>query len=69
MGRRDEDLKHYGPEPHLTDGQEMVHAMVHEKAIGKTIAAIYLGDDERFRSFDPENSPPDGIFRSEYLAF
>jgi hypothetical protein len=25
---------------------EMVHAMVHEKAFGKTIAAVYVGDSE-----------------------
>lgn len=69
MGRRDDDLKHYGPEPHFGISPEAVHHQVHHKAIGKTIAAIYLGDNERFRSLDPENSPPDGIFRSEYLAF
>ncbi len=43
--------------------------MIHEPAIGKTIAAVYLGDNEPFVSMDPENAPPDGIFRSEYLAF
>jgi hypothetical protein len=44
-------------------------SQVHEASIGKTIAAVYLADDERFRSLQPENSPPDGMFRSEYLAF
>jgi hypothetical protein len=69
MGRRDDDLKHYGPEPHFGIGPEAVHHQVHHKAIGQTIEAVYLGDNERFRSIDSENSPPDGIFRSEYLAF
>jgi hypothetical protein len=69
MGYGNEKRQHYGPEPHYGMGAEMVHHMIHERAIGKTIAAVYLGDAERFRSLSPENSPPDGIFRSEYLAF
>jgi hypothetical protein len=68
MGRRDDNLEHYGPEPHFGAGAEMVHATVHEAVIGKTIAAVHLGDDERFKSMEPENATPDGIFRSEYLA-
>ncbi len=68
MGRRDDNLEHFGPEPHFTSGPEMAHAQIHEATIGKTVAAVYLGDNERFRSMDPENSPPDGTFRSEYLA-
>ncbi len=43
--------------------------MVHERAIGKTISAVYLGDSKRFRAVVPEDHPPDGIFRGEYLAF
>jgi hypothetical protein len=69
MGRRDDNLEHYGPEPRFSSGAEMVHAIVHEAAIGKTIAAVYLGDNDRFVSMDTESAPPDGIFRSEYLAF
>lgn len=69
MGRRDDNLQHYGPEPHFGSGAEMTHHSVHERAIGKTIAAVYLGDSERFPSQDPANSPPDGIYRSEYLTF
>jgi hypothetical protein len=69
MSRRDDDLQHYGPEPHRGLGAEMVHHMVHERAIGKTIAAVYIGDSERFRATFPEDHPPDGIFRGEYLAF
>jgi hypothetical protein len=69
MGRRDDSLERYGPEPHFGAGAEMVHSVIHERAIGKTIAAVYLGDNDPFVSMDPENAPPDGIFRSEYLAF
>jgi len=62
-------LQHFGPEPHHGSGAEMVHYMIHERSVGKTIASVYLGDTEPFESLDPENSPPDGIFRSEYLCF
>ena len=41
----------------------MAHSMVHERAIGKTIAAVYLGDAERVPSGDG------GVFRGEYVAF
>jgi hypothetical protein len=67
MSRRNDNLEHFGPEPHSTSGAEMVHFQVHEASIGKTIAAAYLGGDEPFRSLQPENSPTDGIFRGEYL--
>jgi hypothetical protein len=53
MARRDDNLEHYGPEPHFGSGAEMAHSMIHERAMGKTIAAVYLGDSERFRSMDP----------------
>ncbi len=69
MSRRGDDVQHYGPEPHFGMGAEMVHAMIHERAIGKTIGAVYLGDSERFRALIPEDYPPDGIFRGEYVAF
>jgi hypothetical protein len=69
MGRRDDNLEQHGPEPRFGAGAEMVHSMIHERAIGKTIAAVYVGDNDPFVSMDPENAPPDGIFRSEYLAF
>jgi hypothetical protein len=69
LDRLNQRCVHFGPEPHETSGPEMVHSQVHEASIGKTIAAVYLGDDERFHSLQPWNSPPDGIFASEYLAF
>lgn len=59
---------HFGPEPHVGIGPETVHYQFHEYTVGKTIAQVYLGDSEPFKSLQPENSPPDGIFRSEYLA-
>lgn len=69
MSRRGDDIQHFGPEPHFGSGAEMAHSMIHERAIGKTIAAIYLGDSERERLPDFAEDHPDGIFRSEYLAF
>jgi hypothetical protein len=60
--------EHFGPEPHFSSGPEAVHSSIHEASIGKTIAAVYLGDDEPCPYPHPEDHfPIDGLFRSEYL--
>ncbi len=69
MAHDDEKLRHYGPEPHYGFGPEMVHKLVHEHAIGKTITAVYLGDAEPIPGHDPKDHAPDGVFRGEYVAF
>jgi len=56
---RNLDLKHYGPEPHFGLGPEAVHYLIHERAVGKTIARVYLGDCE----------PIPDLPQSEYTVF
>lgn len=55
--------EHFGPEPTPHGGgPASVHAQIHEHAVGKTIAAVYLGDCKTIKS------PADGRpFDSEYL--
>ena len=51
--------QHFGPEPHHGAGPEMAHLMIHERAIGKTIAKVYLGECE----------PLPELPQSEYVLF
>jgi len=51
---------HYGPEPRFGIGPEIGHAHIHELSVGKTVARVYLGDDEPL--------PPE-IPNSEYVVF
>ena len=53
------DQKHYGPEPHYGLGPEAVHYQIHERAVGKTIARVYLGECE----------PIPELPQSEYTVF
>ena len=62
--RSDGTREHFGPDPHDGSGPEMIHKLVHERAIGKTIASVYLGDDKPIRPFSDSE-----VFQSEYLAF
>lgn len=57
------EREHFGPEPNLYGGgPATVHAQVHEAAVGKTVAAVYLGDCKPFKSLDDDKP-----FYSEYL--
>jgi hypothetical protein len=61
---------HFGPEPHhIGGGPEAVHQQLHEHAVGRMIARVFLGDAEPEKSPFPEDCPPDGFFRGEYLVF
>lgn len=65
-------MKPFRPRTHHAAGPEAIHAQIHKLAIGKTITAIYLGDDdpEPIINEDLSDNPPaDGIYRGEYLAF
>jgi hypothetical protein len=57
------DRQHFGPEPTGTAGKAGVHALIHAAFVGKTIAKVYLGDDEGI------NEPGEPRFESEYLVF
>jgi hypothetical protein len=59
--------QHFGPEPHDGIGPEAVHAQMHEIAVGKTIVAVWLGDDKPVVTSKTEPIG-DGLFRSEYLV-
>ncbi len=52
-------LNHYGREPHLTAGPEAIHSYIHERAVNKTIARVYLGGCE----------PIPDLPQSEYVVF
>jgi hypothetical protein len=64
MAYGNEKRQHYGPEPHYGMGAEMVDHMIHERAIGKTIAAVYLGDERLDEPYEPG-----GNDRTEHLLF
>lgn len=70
-GDRSKPGYHFGPDVTSGIGAAMVHAMVHERALGKTIVRVYLGDNPPFRGLTElcESCYPGNIFRSEYLAF
>jgi hypothetical protein len=50
---------HIGPEPRNGAGPQAVHTQIHERAVGKTIAQVYLGDCE----------PLPDLPQSEYVVF
>jgi hypothetical protein len=56
------DLKHFGPEPHFGIGPEAVHKQIHERAVGKTIARVFLGQRPPIKS-------PGQLPQSEYTVF
>jgi hypothetical protein len=56
------DLKHFGPEPHIGMGPEAVHYQIHERAVGKTIARVFLGQNAPIKS-------PGELPQSEYTVF
>jgi hypothetical protein len=62
------DPEHYGPKPRLGafSGIEGVHEGIYEAAIGRTVAAVYLGDHKPLRGAEFKNLPG-GAFLSEYL--
>jgi hypothetical protein len=53
--------QHFGPEPTGTTGKAGAHAQLHQALVGKTIAKVYLGDDE------PITEPGEPRFDGEYL--
>jgi hypothetical protein len=56
--------EHFGPEAQTgAAGKAGAHAQIHEALVGKTIARVYLGDDE------PIEEPGEARFESEYLVF
>jgi hypothetical protein len=56
--------EHYGPEPKTgAAGKAGAHAQIHAALVSKTIARVYLGDDE------PITEPGEARFESEYLIF
>lgn len=60
-------LEHYGPEPHFGIGREMTHYMIHERAVGKTISAVYYGEYKPFYDKDSEETH-EGVFCGDYLV-
>jgi hypothetical protein len=56
------NLEHYGPEPHLGAGPKAMHYNLHEHAVGKTIARVYLGQCAPITS-------PGVLPQSEYTVF